>query len=313
MAKPIVKLSNTENRQLRRGRHPRSQEREPLKISARQQAAELLEYNRLTDRDINLARAFIAVGILSRDQIQRLFFHNHLKLAGNRLVRLYQYHYLDRGLHWMQEMAEMGIPPSYVYTLNRVGMEAYALYINTPIGEVPYTPDRYRLTRHNHFLLHDLQISEMYTRLQVGARASRYEMTWFNETAAILRDREEELVRPDGLAVLETKDKDWEAGYFVEMDRGNTPWAKKVAHYERARRQSAWQVIFQLRQYPPVLCVVPRRLQRAVEETIREKQPVTRFYLKNWDDFLADEVFEGWRLAGSEGVYRLGQGGMNSG
>lgn len=309
MAKPIVKLPDTENRQLRRGRHPRSQEREVLKISARQQAAELLEQNRLTDRDINLARAFIAVGILGRDQLQRLFFHDHLKLAGNRLVRLYQYHYLDRGLHWMQEMADMGLPPSYVYTLNRVGMEAYALYTNTPIGEVPYTPDRYRLTRHNHFLLHDLQISEMYTRLQTGAWATGYELTWFNESAAILRDGEEELVRPDGLAVLETKDKDWEAGYFVEMDRGNTNWAKKVDLYERAQRQSAWQVVFQLQKYPPVLCVTPRRLQRTVAETIREKRPLTRFYLKNWDDFLAAGVFEGWRLAGREGVFCLGPKG----
>lgn len=308
MAKPIVKLSATENRQLRRGRHPRSQEREPLRISARQQAAELLEQNRLTDRDINLARAFIAVGVLSRDQIQRLFFHDHLKLAGNRLVRLYQYHYLDRGLYWLPEMAEMGLPPSYIYTLSRVGMEAYALYTNTPIGEIPYTPDRYRLTRHNHFLLHDLQISEMFTRLQTEAWAVGYELTWFNETAAILRDGEEELVRPDGLAVLETKNGDWEAGYFIEMDRGSTNWAKKVAHYERARQQSGWQGVFQLQMYPPVLCVVPRRLQRTIEETIQEKRPMTCFYLKSWDDFLTGEVLAGWRLPGGDGVILLREG-----
>jgi hypothetical protein len=313
MTKPIVKLRSTEEKQLHRGKHPRSQEREPLRISARQQALELLEGNRLTDRDINLVRAFIGVGLLSRDQIQRLFFHNHLKLAGNRLVKLYQYHFLDRGLHWMQEMREMGLPPCYIYTLNKVGMEVYALYTSTPSSDVPCTPDRYRLTRHNHFLLHDLQISEMFTRLQMGAWALGYEMTWFNELAATLRDGEEELVRPDGLAIIEAGGQEWETGWFIEMDRGNTNWEKKVAYYERARRQSAWEAVFRVQAYPAVLCVVPRRLQRKVVEIIQGQRPLTRFYVKSWEDFLQQEVFAGWQAPGNGALLQIARRGMNGG
>ena len=294
MQKPIVKLYETRNTQLRRGEHPRSVQREPLRISARQQALDLLEGNRLTDRDINLARAFIGVGILSRDQIQRLFFHDHLKLAGNRLVRLYHYHYLDRGLHWGQEMSDMGLPPCYIYTLNRVGLEAYAAYTNTPSGSVPFTHDRYRLTRHNHFLLHDLQISEMFTRLQTHVWQMGHEMTWFNEMAAALHRDDEELVRPDGLAIVEPGEGSQDIGFFVEMDRGHTNWEKKIVLYERARQQSLWKVALKVETYPAVLCVVPARLQRVVFRVVEEKRPLTQYYIKSWESFLQGDLLSGW-------------------
>lgn len=289
----LLKLRQTSNKQLRQ-LHASSRAREPLKISARQQAQLLLEQNRLSDRDINLLRGFIAVGMLTRHQIQRIFFADSEKRAANRLAKLYHYHFVDRGMSWMEGMETMGLTPCYVYTANRVGVEAYALCTGTPYRQVPFNPERYLLTRQNHKMLHDLQISEMYTCLQVEAEANGWEMTWYNEWAAILRYEEEELVRPDGVAILERMGGGTEYGYFIEMDRGNTDWQKKVSFYERAYQRSPWRTLFQVQQYPVVLCVVPSALMGEVAGVVRQERPLTRFWLKTWEALLAGDVLTGW-------------------
>ncbi len=294
MANPVVKLRQTNNKQLRQ-HHASSRAREPLKISARQQAQLLLEQNRLSDRDINLIRGFIGVGLLTRHQIQRLFFADSEKRAANRLAKLYHYHFVERGMSWMEGMETMGLTPCYVYTANRVGLEAYAFCTGTPYRQVPFSPERYLLTRQNHKMLHDLQISEMFTCLQVAVQVNGWEMTWYNEWAAILRQDEEELVRPDGVAILERTGGDEEQGYFIEMDRGNTDWQKKVSFYERAYQRSPWRSLFQVQQYPTVLCVVPSALMAEVVQVVRQKRPLTRFWLKTWESFLAEGVLTGWR------------------
>lgn len=304
MQNPIVKLRPTDNKQMRR-HHASSRPREPLKISARQQAQLLLEQNRLSDRDINLIRAFIAVGMLTRHQIQRLFFADSEKRAANRLAKLYRYHFLERGMSWMEGMETMGLTPCYVYTANRVGLEAYALCAGAPYRQVPFNPERYLLTRQNHKMLHDLQISEMFTSLQVGMQAMGWEMTWYNEWAAILRQEEEELVRPDGAAILERTGGDGERGYFIEMDRGNTDWQKKVSFYERAYQRSPWRSLFQVQQYPTALCVVPSALMGAVVQVVRQERPLTRFWVKTWEALLVEGALTGWLDPLREGEAKL--------
>ncbi|MBK8989706.1 MAG: replication-relaxation family protein [Chloroflexi bacterium] len=294
MANPVVKLRQTNNKQLRQ-HHASSRAREPLKISARQQAQLLWEQNRLSDRDINLIRGFIAVGMLTRHQIQRIFFRDHEKMAANRLARLYHQYFLDRTLAWGDEMRAMGLPACYIYTANRVGLEAYALCTGARYQQVPFNRDRYLLTRQNHKMLHDLQISEMFTRLQVGMQAMGWEMTWFNEWAAILRQEEEELVRPDGVAILERARSDMEVGYFIEMDRGNTDWQKKIAFYDRAYQRSAWRQVLRVTDYPAVLCVVVSEwVEAEAIQIVREKRPITRYLFKTWERFLAEDVYQGW-------------------
>lgn len=293
MANPIVKLRQTSNKQLRQ-HHASSRAREPLKISARQQAQLLLEQNRLSDRDINLIRGFIAVGMLTRHQIQRIFFADSEKRAANRLAKLYHYHFVDRGMSWMEGMETMGLTPCYVYTANRVGVEAYALCTGTPYRQVPFNSERYLLTRQNHKMLHDLQISEMYTCLQVEAEANGWEMTWYNEWAASLRYEEEELVRPDGVAILEQVGSEVERGYFIEMDRGNTDWRKKATFYDRAYQRSGWRQVLRMTNYPVVLCVVPGALLAEVVQVMRQERPLTRFWLKTWEAFLAEGALAGW-------------------
>ena len=293
MANPVVKLRQTNNKQLRQ-HHASSRAREPLKISARQQAQLLWEQNRLSDRDINLIRGFIGVGMLTRHQIQRIFFRDHEKMAANRLARLFHQHFLDRTLAWGDEIRAMGLPPCYIYTANRVGVEAYSLCTGTPYQQVPFSRERYLLTRQNHKMLHDLQISEMFTRLQVGMQTLSWEMTWFNEWAAILRQEEEELVRPDGVAILERPSEQGEWGYFIEMDRGNTDWRKKLTFYERAYHRSPWRQVLQVARYPTVLCVVPEAVQAEVVQVVREKRPTTRYLLKSWERFLGTDSLSGW-------------------
>jgi len=295
----IVRMQKMTTKRVRGYRHPPSRPRKALKVSARQHAAQLIEEGRVTTRDLELIRALIGVGMLTRQQIQRLFFNNHAKMAANRLARLYQYHFLDRSSYWLEDMGQEGFEPCYIYTIGAVGLETFALRMGVKRGDVPYTPGRYTLTREDHFLLHDLQISEMFTRMRVDTVG--YELVWFNEMAAILRQGEDEVVRPDGTAVLMGGKE--EAAFFIEMDRGNTEWGKKVAAYERARVQLPWRQTlrvdgWQPTRYPGVLCVVPAALESAVRAHIMERQPETRFYVKSWERFLLTDIFTGWYQVG---------------
>lgn len=289
--KAIIELRDAQAKQ-QGDYQARAAMRPELKVSAHKKAQELLEQRAVTTRDINIARALIGVGLLTRHQLQRLFFADHAGLASNRLVKLYRYYFLDRGHYWLTEMGVMGIEPCYIYTLGNVGQEIFALYNGMRRREVPFTPGRYSLMRSNHFLLHDLQISEMFTRLQVAANKVDKRLIWYNEMAAALHRGEEELVRPDGLASL--YDTDWRANFFIEMDRGNTDWPKKLAFYERARRQSDWQQQLMLSQYPDVLCVVPTGKAGMLAQAVRARKPETRFLVKEWDDFMRGDVLQEW-------------------
>lgn len=295
--KQVVRMRDTATRRVGGKHHPRSRVRPPLKVSTRQYALHLLE-GRLTTRDLELVRALIGVGMLTRHQVQRLFFADNAKLASNRLVKLYHYHFLDRSSYWLVDMAYEGFEPCYIYTIGATGLEAFALRMGIGRSDVPFPPARYTLSREDHFLLHDLQISEMFTRLQMGAREKGWELVWFNESAAIQRRGEEEVVRPDGIAVLMGPER--QVPLFVEMDRGNTDWVHKVAAYERARQQVTWpQTLrvdgWQPTIYPTVLCVVPDRMQDEVLRTIASRQAQTRFYLKSWETFLTTDIFTEWQ------------------
>ena len=294
--KQIVRLGEQQKKRVGGYLHPRSRPRMPLKISARQYAAQLLR-ERLTTRDLELARALIGVGMLTRQQIQRMLFGDKPKLASNRLVKLYHYHFLDRSSYWLADMGYEGFEPCYIYTIGATGLEAIALQMGIPRSKVPFPVGRYTLSREDHFLLHDLQVSEMFTRLRTGGIQRGCELVWFNESAGIQRYGEEEIVRPDGIAVLMGEKQ--QVPFFVEMDRGNTDWPHKVAAYERARRQVVWQNTlrvdgWQPAAYPAVLCVVPEEMAREVAGTIAGCPAQTRFYLKGWQTFLETDVFTGW-------------------
>ena len=311
--KQIIRLQDDSKEQMGGQINRRSSVRKPLKVSARQWANQLLR-GRLTTRDLELVRALIGAGMLTRHQIQRLFFGDQAKLAANRLTKLYHYHFLDHSTYWLEEMGVEGFEPCYIYTLGAVGLEVFALRMGMTRQEVPFTPARYTLSRENHFLLHDLQISEMFTQLGVAARREEMEMLWYNESATILRQGDEEIVRPDGLGVFVGPER--QASFFVEMDRGNTDWPHKVAAYERARRQSGWQHALQVdgwrpATFPAVLCVTPTDLTHEAMTAVGQVSGQTTFYLKTWQRFLTTDILGGWYNIRAEKVEALlpGTGG----
>ncbi|MBK7179573.1 MAG: replication-relaxation family protein [Chloroflexi bacterium] len=300
--KAIIELRDVKPRQ--QGDYQvRAAVRPELKVSAHKKAQELLERRAITTRDINIARALIGVGLLTRHQLQRLFFADHPVVASNRLVKLYRHYFLERGHYWLLEMAAMGLEPCYIYTLGNVGQEIFAVYNGLRRQDVPFTSGRYSLMRSNHFLLHDLQISEMFTRLQVAATGVDKRLIWYNEMAAALYHGEDELVRPDGLASL--YDDTWRANFFIEMDRGNTDWGKKLEFYDRARRQSSWRQQLMLSQYPDVLCVVPPGRAMGLVQLIQAKKPETRFLVKEWDAFVTEDALDGWLDVGPQRPVQL--------
>lgn len=118
--------------------------------------------------------------MLTRHQIQRMLFADNAKLASNRLVKLYHYHFLDRSSYWLADMGYEGFEPCYIYTIGATGLEAIALQMGIARSQVPYPTGRYTLSREDHFLLHDLQVSEMFTRLRLGGLERA--VTWYGST-----------------------------------------------------------------------------------------------------------------------------------
>lgn len=294
--KPIVRMRDVAAKQMNRERHAKTRERQPLKISIRRHAQELLR-GRLTTRDIEIVRALIGVGMLTRHQIQRIFFNNSHKSASHRLTKLYHYHFLDRNSYWLTDMRADGLQPCFIYTIGATGLEAFAQRMGMARSQIPFNPARYTLTRDDHFLLHDLRISEMFTQLRLHVRREEGELIWFNEAASMVHVGQEEIVRPDGLGVLLSGGR--EAAFFVEMDRGHTDWAHKVKAYDQAYQSNVWRRMFKISgwqptAYPPVLCVVPDGLLEKARETIGQERPMTEFYIKGWSAFLAEETLCGW-------------------
>lgn len=303
--KAIIELRDVKPRQ--QGNYQiRAKVRPELKIGTRKKAEELLTKRVITEREINMARALIGVGLLTRHQMQRLFFNDHDKVAANRLVKLYQHYFLDRGHYWLHEMGAMGLEPCYIYTLGSVGVDVFALYSGMNRRDVPFTASRYSLMRSNHFLLHDLQISEIFTRLQVAASAPGRRLVWYNEMAAALHQDDNELVRPDGLAVL--YEGETQQSFFIEMDRGSTDWERKIHFYERARFMGNWRGQLILNQFPEVLCVTPKGRSARLLETVQAKKPLTRYWIKEWDALLVGDVLAGWLGALESGRIHLLRG-----
>ncbi len=61
----------------------------------------------------------------------------------------------------------------------------------------------------------------------------------------------------------------------------------------------------QVERYPAVLCVVPSSLLGEVVGVVRQKRPLTRFWLKTWAGFQAGSLLTGWVDPLREGEMRL--------
>lgn len=117
--------------------------------------------------------------------------------------------------------------------------------------------------------------------------------TWWGERRASIWQHDQEIVRPDGILEFEQGGK--RLLFFIELDRGNTEWSKKVRAYENARSFGGWQGQFQHNQYPAVLVVVPARRLQAVSREIMRQRSQVHYFIKEWPELMETSIADCWQ------------------
>lgn len=300
-----------------------------LKKGYRATAIELRASKKHTGRDDEIINAVFTLGLLSRHQIQRMFWQEDLKsvsAVNDRLRTLFYRHVLYRTVDVSFEMERAGLVPCHVYTLGPTGEELLALDRQIKRSELSYKYSG----RSSQNVMHDLMTAEIYVQAVAYAYTherelvkaakqrklekdaarrfitqNRLSMTWHGEHEAAIWQGDKELVRPDG--VLEIEQGGERTLYFVELDRGHTKWEKKVNVYDNARQFGGWQSKFGINEYPHVLVIVPPNRNKRVAEAIAAHQPTVRYLIKEWPNYLA-EPMSGWVDAdGQNGSVSIGK------
>jgi hypothetical protein len=193
----------------------------------------------------------------------------------------------------MSHLVSVDLPSGHVYGLSEAGQEVIAIRrgLNSR-KQVPYDAEYYNLLQ-NHLFKHHIQTSEIYVRLKLKAWELGWEMEWINEMGVIIRDGKLETVRPDGFARL--YDENRQEGIFIETDRGNTNWRRKIEAYETAQLYGDWQRVTGLDVFPVIACIMPsQRSVMRIGQLVQEKNPTPQFIFKAWPDFLQSNPYVGW-------------------
>jgi hypothetical protein len=272
--------------------------------SPRQRAKKLLENGEITVRDEKILETLIGVGLLTTDQVQRLFWPqdadnrrytlNRLRQLGTGTPKVRGKHILTRSTAYMSHLRSIHLPPGQVFGLSEAGQEVIATRHGLRSRTlVPYDDEYYSLLQQNRLFKHHIQTSEIYVRLKVKARELDWGMAWINEMGVIIREGKVEAVRPDGFAKIDNGSD--RIGIFIETDRRNTNWRKKIEAYETAQLYGDWRRVTGLDVFPMIACVMPsQRSVVRVGQLVQEANPTPTFVFKAWSDFLQSDALEGW-------------------
>lgn len=272
-------------------RHPTYQ---PVNSSYPQWVKKLLEEERITSRDYHLLMTLYgAVPVLSRDQIQRLFWGNCQPRSGMvatqaRLRKLtYDYRLLGVNKGGEEAMGQMGLPACYAYYLDTAGMTLLAMKQGRKREEM-HPPRQYDNHKAPTYLVHDLMLAEVYTRLTEMRITEGFEMRWVSEwKASIRQDGGQEVARPDGMLFLKKAQSPAgisTAAYYLELERNPSKrkWVGKVQGYETAVLQGNWRSTWPLREFPRIWVICPRQLVKPMVQTLKANQKATRWVVAGW-------------------------------
>jgi len=287
--------------------------RTELKNSAQAHLMKLISRRGFPQRDQDLLLALDDVGILTRDQIQQLFFPSKSR-AIQRLKILYDKHLLNAGGDYWYHSAknkvdfiyqegstktgysgQSGLVKSFAYTPSLVGRHYISLLKELPLQKISFDPVRYNPAVYNHLTLHDLWISEAYVKLRLASEKFGLPFAWRNEARSIINDRNDsskEIVRPDATFItsfsIQPDAPLQQSAKFIEMDRGATRWEHKVDLYNHAYEDGNWKKLSN--QFPIVLCVVPDYLYKKSIRQIETNLDSVEFCVTSWSEFLKDPL-----------------------
>lgn len=275
-------------------------------------AEKLMERGKITNRDYHILKSLLGVGVLSRQQIQRLFWHldSARQTVCRRLALLTgaERQFLEFTDIHKDTLESIGLERCRVYGLSVTGRELIAIREGRKSWRyVAYNEHYYELKTVCSIMRHHLMTSEIYTRLKVKSNRAGNDMMWFNEMACIIYNGKQELVRPDGYTTISCERFSEVATAFIETDTRHTDWEKKIQSYETAKAEGDWATVLGVSQFPLVLCVVPS--QRAIERvtgmiTNRRYTHVT-YLFKPWHQFLIEDPYVGWYHAKADKVVKI--------
>lgn len=289
----------------------RYRERPPLKKAASHLAAELMQQGRISNRDYRILETLYgATPILSRDQIQRLFW-NHSdaptlpRMVSNRLGTLvYPYYTLDYNPNAGIALRTAGLESCYVYYLGAVGMELLAAQRHRTGKPFRRPKTVYNALAAPIMLLHDLLVSEVYTRVRLRvAQEDDLRFRWVIQWQSVIRDQAgNELVRPD--AILIFNHFDVTRYFFLEMDRdqGVRRWEEKIQKYENALSTGLWRGKVGMTTFPTVLVLTEKANPKRITEIVKKKLKATTWLFREWDDVLRGDILHNWKTQAGESV-----------
>lgn len=265
----------------------------------------LLREQRITSRDLQIMELlYNARPVLSRDQIHRLFWPGRTWRAANaRLLKLYEYHLLDRnpGAIPLMGNTNMQLNPSIAYYLGSTGKKV--LSIQRGFKDIQ---DDHTRAYMGHaapiMLLHDLCVSEIYTTLWETLRSKDdTDVVWVSEHQAITRNNQgTELVRPDALIVFTSNDPKLPYRHIwleVELNPRADKLKEKIARYEAAMTEGVWRGRFAMDTFPEVAFVMkasPEQVKAALL-LIRQNARQVRWRVQSWP---VRNFFAGWQVPG---------------
>ena len=268
----------------------------PVKIDRqqlREQLAELLQRGRLTGRDEGLVECLRELGVLSLDQIRRIWWPGAKEAtAYNRLYFLLKQRIVGGARVPTAGLQSWGLPARKVYTVGPAGWLWLKEEINPDLNHRHLKRDQ---------VLHDLLVAELYVRLTeaVRLRGEAWAVTWVGEQAAGFyeSDRATPVIAPDGLAIVQQRrgEKVATLPLFIELDRTreahgrpSSDWGRKVGGYNRFYAHN-WKMHPQLGDLPtfPWVAVVTHGAQRLLnlaQAIQKHRQEPVVYYLALWED-----------------------------
>jgi hypothetical protein len=285
----------------------RYRERPALKRSATVLAAELVQQGRITNRDYQIFETLYgAAPILSRHQIQRLFWGNSTartvgRIVSNRLGTLvYPYYALNHNPNASVALAGAGLEPCYVYYLDAVGIKLLAEQRRRSGRTFRPPQNIYNALAAPILLLHDLMVHEVFTQVTLRTRGdSRVRFRWVIQWQSIIRDQAgNEMVRPDATIVLHEPETNVTRHYFLELDRDHNTrrWPERVQRYENALSAGQWRGKFGMRSFPTVLVVSQHVGPERIAAIVRKQSQATSWLFKEWSSLLpaGNDILAGW-------------------
>ena len=260
-----------------------------------EEATHLIRYRNFTIRDYEILHTLATIGIMSTNQIHRLYWPNSQSsvVVTNRLAKLFYRHVLDQTPDCRPYFRQIGLAPGIVYTLGKVG--AAALYLEHGVNRGALKErKRYQIGRGASLLFHDLMVAEFYIRLQLALKPLKATVGWYSEELGnVVETGGRELVRPDGTATVIIGEQT--TSYALEVDRAGTQWDEKLRAYESAWDRQRWNRVESETPYlDGILVVVIDSIYPAVKNFLLENRRHTDIYLKSWTEFIQTSIDMDW-------------------